>query len=971
MMVVSNYRNKSERRINYKKEKKDLEYHPYSKSDPLVRKALYEAYSKKCAYCGDLIQPKNMHVDHILATNAAEVCDIEFETYMDELRHDGFILDSIENYRPSCASCNLRKNNQNFSVSNMRFFHSEAIKKAPKVLSIINKFKTKPVSFDEFNPDYDYWERIDFSCQKDISEAIAGYRLQPCHVNACPRLKQVESIKNRLGIVDYVIVEGEPGCGKSITIYQAAFDLSLKGYYVFRYINKNAEETIFVPRSDENRYLIIIDDAQNLPQYLIDQVITQSQRQTKLILSFTKIEHDSHQYSEPIRITNLDAVKAIVLEYRKRKQEIMPIVQQFDRYVGDGMTDTPYERRINNAATKTTPWLFNYTLRGGWNTINEQFQAVFYHNRCGLLSAIIALLQIAKMDGAISFQWLQSYIQKFDNEIIWTDDDLEYLISEKLIASSYDVRIVHIESAKHVIHNFFKIADETSKKLLCRILEDSYVNHLFTEQGLNWVQSVLSSSAYCLEERVFTESMLDSVFSNFDSITDEERRGHTVYFLERVFHFHRKKNGRYYFKQYEHTIAQWISTATGKNAYAYSQLLNALNNERNDSLKCFVAQINIKSLLQNFDTSSVDDLYVWSRLFNRISQAYDIESYSELGKLLKEHLVSISHVVTVHNVGLFYDSITQIYFLNPDLAIGLLTDNINNYQNLWTSKPEEAIDIMGFEFLGYVCGVSFLSYHKPTKKQRAFSKTFVNALPVIPVAAYISQSLPRDWNSIFYLGCLLYRENKNRYAQIVKQIDIDAINNISQPLWYKTNDDLHLLFRFLALGDRKTAQIFLEANMDKIKELGVVFIEVFPEHAIKLYKKGVRLRLFENHWNSTSLDALKALHDFSVEDYCAMLSSEVLLFANRISEMCILDFEKHDNTLYDIILYIKNTCPDALVHIVQMLDFNKINKNKESMLKDTRFDKKSKKLFRNTIDLLLSCADGKCINELQAIKELK
>lgn len=214
-------------------------------------------------------------------------------------------------------------------------------------------------------------------------------------------------------------------------------------------------------------------------------------------------------------------------------------------------------------------------------------------------------------------------------------------------------------------------------------------------------------------------------------------------------------------------------------------------------------------------------------------------------------------------------------------------------------------------------------------------------------------------------------QNNAVYAQIVKQIDIDAINNISQPLWYKTKDDLHLLFRFLALGDRKTAQIFLEANMDKIKELGVVFIEVFPEHAIKLYKKGVRLRLFENHWNSTSLDALKALHDFSVEDYCAMLSSEVLLFANRISEMCILDFEKHDNTLYDIILYIKNTCPDALVHIVQILDFNKINKNKESMLKDTRFDKKSKKLFRNTIDLLLSCADGKCINELQAIKELK
>ena len=172
-----------------------MKYHPYSKNAPLVRKALYEAYSKKCAYCGDLIQPKNMHIDHILATNAEDVNDIEFETYMDELRQDGFILDSIENYRPSCASCNLKKNNRNFSIANLRFFHSEALKKSPKVLSIINKLKDKSVSFNEFNPDYHYWEKIDFSCQKDISEAIAGYRLQPCHVNACPRLTQVDSIK--------------------------------------------------------------------------------------------------------------------------------------------------------------------------------------------------------------------------------------------------------------------------------------------------------------------------------------------------------------------------------------------------------------------------------------------------------------------------------------------------------------------------------------------------------------------------------------------------------------------------------------------------------------------------------------------------------------------------------------------------------------------------------------------------------
>ena len=97
------------------------------------------------------------------------------------------------------------------------------------------------------------------------------------------------------------------------------------------------------------------------------------------------------------------------------------------------MMDISFESRIKNAATKNTPWLFNYTLRGGWSTTSAQFQTVYNHNQCGLLSAIIALLQILKMDNAIDFKWLQTYINKIDNNIVWTEDDLTYLIQNKIM----------------------------------------------------------------------------------------------------------------------------------------------------------------------------------------------------------------------------------------------------------------------------------------------------------------------------------------------------------------------------------------------------------------------------------------------------------------------------------------------------------------------------------------------------------
>ena len=946
-------------------------YHHYSKNNPLVRKAIYEAYSKKCAYCGDLILPKNMHVDHILATNAKKSDDRDFNQYIDELNNDGFIVDSIENYRPSCAACNLKKNNKNFSVATLRFYHHEANEKSSKVLSIITQNQMQDVSFDDFDPNYDYWEKIDFSNQKDISEAIAGYRLQPCHVCACPRLRQVEDIKKRLDVVDYVIVEGEPGCGKSISIYQAAFDLSKKGYVVYRYINKNAEDTIFLPQSNEKKHLIIIDDAQNLPQFSLEQIISQSQKRTKIILAFTQLKTAERSYVEPIRITNFDAVKAISQDYKKRKSEILPIIQKFDKYVGDGMTDTPFESRIKNAGTKSTPWLFNYTLRGGWNTTNQNFQMVYSHNKCGLLSAVIALIQILKMDNTIDFKWLQTYIQKFNKTISWTDDDLEYLIKNKLVASLDDVRIIHIESAKIIFNNFFKIADEESKQLIVKILEDGYNNQIFTEQGLIWLQSVAFSSEYYLREKIFTESLLDSVFSNLVDITDDERRGYVAYFLERMFGLHREKNGRYYFRQNEHILARWISDSTSNNAYPYSQLLNALNNERDDTLKNFVSKINIASLLQKFSDSSVENLYEWAKLLDRLAYAYNEKERETFGDLLKAPLCAKSQEVTIKSVGVFYYSMAEMFFLNKNLILELLSNNIDKFKILCSTKTEEAIDVFDFRFIDHVCGISYFSPYKPTKQQRDFSRKFVNALPVIEVANFISHSLPRNWHRLYDIGLLLCRENKKRYSKIVKAVDYDILNKTTSSLWRKTDGDLHFLFCFIFYGDSVTGQQFLNQNKDKIQELGLAFIEFLPEQTNELFEKGVKIRLFENHWNDATFCALKNLHSFSIDKYKKILDSEVAQFASRISEFCVLDFERHEKTLYEIIAYVKETYPEVISGIVPLLDFSKMKEEKQRMLEDDRFDRRGKKHFCELINLLIEHSDEMSIIKLQEIKSLK
>lgn len=945
-------------------------YHPCSKNDPHIRKALYEAYSNKCSYCGDLIQPKNMHVDHILATNAKKSDDSALNQYIDELMDGGFVLDSIENYRLSCAACNLKKGNRNINVANLRFYHSEAKQKAQKVLAIMSQFKDRVISFDEFNPNYDYWEQVDFSYQKDISEAIAGYRLQPCHVCACPRLVQVEEIKKRLDIVDYVIIEGEPGCGKSISIYQAAFDLSSQGYTVYRYINKNAEETIYIPKSDEKKHLIIIDDAQNLPQASLEQIVSQSNTGTKVILAFTQVKGETASFSEPIRITNFDAVKAIAQDYRKRKQEILPIVQKFDNTIGDSLWEIPFERRVKNAATKNTPWLFNYTLRGGWSTTNAQFQSVYNHNKCGLLSAAIALFQVLKLDSAIDFNCLQTYVLKFDEKIIWTEDDLAYLIRSKLIASPDDVRIVHIESAKSLLRSFYKIADDASKQLISKILEEGYRDRLFTEQGLIWLQDAVFSSAYYLREQIFTESLLDLVFSNLDAVTDEERRGNITYFLEQIFNLRQEKNGRYYFKKHEHEFVQWISRPTSKNAYAYSRLLNALNNERDGSLQTFVSKVNLTELLQNFSDSSVEELFDWCKLIERMAYAYNAEERGNFGELLRMPLVAKSQAVTTKNIAIFYLSMTELFLLNEGLVLELLTNNIEVFKQLCLTKVEEAIEVFDFHFLEWVCGLSHFSPRKPTSEQRAFAKKFVGALPVVAIADYISNSFPRDWQGIFDIGRLLYRENKRIYSKIVKALDLEVLNKRAALLWKKPNRELQLLFTFIACGDRVSAQKFFSKNKHKVEELGLTYIEILPEEAIELFNEGVKLRLFDECWNDATFGALSALNNTSDTAYKRILKAEALQVADKISSHCILDFKKSGKTLTEILKYIKDTYPTIIAEIVLLLDFEKMKNGRTRILGDDRCDKKCKKQFNAMIEILIESSDENRKSELESLKIL-
>lgn len=123
-----------------------------SKISKEIRLKVWNKYNKKCAYCGISLTYKEMKVDHINAL---------YRGYTNnDLSKYGIKkgLNSIENYNPSCTSCNSSKNT--FTLEKWRkelILRKQRICRDSSTFRILHRFNL--VSFTE-EPLFFYFEKI-------------------------------------------------------------------------------------------------------------------------------------------------------------------------------------------------------------------------------------------------------------------------------------------------------------------------------------------------------------------------------------------------------------------------------------------------------------------------------------------------------------------------------------------------------------------------------------------------------------------------------------------------------------------------------------------------------------------------------------------------------------------------------------------------------------------------------------------
>lgn len=896
-------------------------FHPYRKDSSYLRTAMFKSYKEKCAYCGRTIQQRDMHIDHIIPSNQRGITDDEVRKYIIDLNKNGFVVDSIENYLPSCPACNIGKSNQIFTASNLRFYHEKARTHVEDILRKIDSLKGTKENFYE-PVDTDIWEEVKFSYQRDLSHAIMGYRLTPADVEICPRFPQVDRIKKQLSIVDYTVVEGETGCGKSISIYQAAYDFYQAGWKVYQCKATEDINTRSIQNNTELS-LYIIDDAQQLSEKVIDSLKRQARSNAKVLIAKTI---SSVVRQDTILLTNKEAVELMYTSFLKKKEEIVPIVHKCDKSIGINFMDQPIERRLRAAKDAITPWQFNYILRGGWQNMKERYQAIYLHNSCDLLVASIAAFQILRLDHSVDFGWICNGLRSFDESLIWSKADLHYLVEKMIVLSEDDIRIVHMESAKVIIALFFKDSAENKKQILLRFIEKSFIENYFSPLGLVWLCNGMIgySVFYNVSEHFITEKMIDSALNKISNINSSEERMGIAYFIEKVFDLQYERNGKYYFYKYRDVFLDWIQNTDSETAYAYSQLMNTLINTDIKQHRKFTREINWTCLQESMVRENKPNLYSWGKLYNRSVYSLPKKEYLSVGKMLENAIEKFCDSVSISNIEDLTCFLCSVMHTNPDYIHKTVEKLIPIYAAYFKKDMSQAIYLFDFDFLGYVCGLSLLGGHRTTSVEKKSAKSIVSVIPEKEFAEVIVKCQPRDWHTVHPIMNLIGRYDREKAKRIIDFVDVSRLAERAKDSWGQSHEITEIC-DILYIGNYKVAREFIKSNLDKIQTMYSSFIMMSPKCAIEAFDKGIKIDLLTEHWWSVSLYALQELNKTDVNKTKEILLENVSQITERINSITALDFD--EKYFLEFLKLIQAIDIEIFDMIIFKLDITKIENN--------------------------------------------
>ena len=319
-------------------------------------------------------------------------------------------------------------------------------------------------------PELPGWEYVVFGEGRDLGSALAGRGLGPSDAVGLPRLPETAALTMQLRASHTARLVGPAGCGKSLSAYQAARDLSLEGWEVIRLVDLKAERAELAFAGLRFRTLAIIDDAHLLPTRVLRRL--EEVAGPRLAVLAVSTEQDSIEPCRgAVRVDPKRAVRAIAEQLLGNRARTLAAVGRADDRVGDARFEEPLEDRIRAALeTSNNPWQFCFVLGGGWRRAGMAADAARLSG-ADLVLAAAAIRQLASRDAPAEPETVARITAAAGIGQDGFNAAVRWLADERLILSPSDVRCPHQRFAAIVldrIHAGLDAAGRDQFTVVCR-----------------------------------------------------------------------------------------------------------------------------------------------------------------------------------------------------------------------------------------------------------------------------------------------------------------------------------------------------------------------------------------------------------------------------------------------------------------------------------------------------------------------
>lgn len=714
-------------------------------------------------------------------------------------------------------------------------------------------------------PEVPGWEYVNFDGQHDLGSALAGERLGPKDVLTCPRLSEVDAVAQRLAVTNGAVITGASGSGKSITAYQAAYDLHLGGWEVLRLVDqrRTPDELLMAVGGLPWQTVLIVDDAQAMGDRLTRRLLEGAFVDLKVIVVTTD---EVPAAGGAVRVAGERAVSVIADALRTtRRDESLQVVSRLDRRVGEGYMDASIEGRIEQAAREKTPWQFSYVLTGGEWRSREGIASLRDAERADLLLAAVAAGQLTSSDRGTSYEWLERAAHSLGRDREWLESSLRILRERRFVIGDGPYRCTHQRFAAVALESIYGLWGEPAWDDLTRMLRAALS---YDNPSLGGIYSLLYAARKGKHFTGTRETVIDDdIWHRLTERCWAAPRGNERGYASGVIRELLNWNPRTLEAIRSRTtlLGEWLQTIDANSASGFAWLLNDISQEKaRDVVEDICERADPTAVAASLASARWEDAYSWGELLRvlwmsregwkkRLLAAIDV-------LVLKRLLAAIPPSQLFHLEHL----IEGVYALDKNLAFDLTEEVLPNLADAVNANPAAVFhDIHDVTWLVFGCPPVAFMRMPVSRKQRELASRFALSLDPVAIGRAISTSRRRDWRKHAELLLFLRQTVKTQADAVVAAVDFESLDRVTQGMWAGPAHELVQLIDMLDT-DRgegpNPVRTWVERHATEYGALDITLARLVPREAVARLCTGQSLNLeFERGSWISALFALASI----------------------------------------------------------------------------------------------------------------